>query len=206
MINTEQIPAGYWKDADGRLVHETLIKPIDRTRDQLVRELVAKAKGEAMALAKFKAAAFADIAAFVELSAEQYGVKLGGTKGNISLVSYDGAFKVVRQVQDAIVFDERLQVAKKLIDNCIQRWAEGGNVNIRALVNDAFQVNREGRINTSRVLGLRRLDIVDDEWARAMQAISDSVRTSGSSTYVRCYERVGNSDQYTPISLDVAAV
>lgn len=206
MSNNTAIPAGYWKDSEGRLVHETLVKPIDRTRDQLVRELVAKAKGEAIALAKFKAAAFADIAAFVELSAEMYGVKMGGTKGNITLTSYDGAYKVVRQVQDTIVFDERLQVAKKLIDDCIQRWAEGSNVNIRALVHDAFQVSKEGRINTGRVLGLRRLDIDDEQWKRAMQAIGDSVRTNGSSTYVRCYERIGESDQYRPISLDMATV
>lgn len=202
----ENIPAGFWQDAEGRLVPEQLVKPIDRTRDQLVRELVARAEAQALALAKFKAAAFADIAAFVELSAEQYGVKMGGTKGNITLVSFDGAYKVVRQVQDTIVFDERLQVAKKLIDECIQRWAEGSNANIRALVNDAFQVSKEGRINTGRVLGLRRLDIEDDRWKLAMQAIGDSVRTSGSSTYVRCYKRVGDTDRYEPISLDVASV
>ena len=35
-------------------------------------------------------------------------------------------------------------------------WAEGANDNIKALVNHAFQTDKEGKINTSRVLGLLR--------------------------------------------------
>lgn len=39
-----------------------------------------------------------------------------------------------------------------------------------------------------------------------MQAIGDSVQTAGSKPYLRFYERVGDSDEYRPISLDVAGV
>ena len=38
------IPAGYWRDGEGRLIPENMVKPIDRARDDLVRELVGKAK------------------------------------------------------------------------------------------------------------------------------------------------------------------
>lgn len=199
-------PAGYWADAQGRLIPESLVEPIDRTRDQLVRELIEKAKAQSEMLALFKGAAFADISAFVELSGEKYGVKLGGNKGNVTLVSYDGRYKIVRAMQESIVFDERLQAAKALIDGCINRWAQGSRDEIKALVNDAFQVNKEGQINTGRVLGLKRLAIRDDkDWSQAMQAITDSIRVSNSKAYVRFYERVGDTDAYAPISLDVAS-
>lgn len=200
------VPAGYWQDAEGRLIPEAMVKPIDRARDDLVRELVTAARGVSDVLARFKARAFADIGAFVEMSGEQYGIKLGGNKGNVTLVSFDGRFKVVRQVSETLVFDERLQAAKALIDECIQDWAQGSRDEIKALINDAFQVNKEGNINTGRVLGLKRLNIADEKWQRAMQAIADSIRVAGSKPYVRIYERVGESDQYQPISLDVAAV
>jgi hypothetical protein len=183
-----------------------MVKPIDRTRDELVRELVSKASALAKQLEEFKVGAFMDISAFIQLSAEQYGVKVGGTKGNVSLFSFDGRYKVVRQVQEHIIFDERLQAAKQLIDECIQDWATGSRDEIRVLINDAFQVNKEGKINTNRVLGLKRLNIQDEKWLRAMQAIADSVQVAGSKPYIRIYERVGNSEQYAPISLDVAAV
>ena len=204
MDNT--IPAGYWRDGEGRLIPENMVKPIDRARDDLVRELVGKAKAASAVLADFKAKAFGDIGAFVEMSGEQYGVKLGGVKGNVTLLSFDGRFKIVRQIQEHLVFDERLQAAKQLIDECIQTWTEGSSDEIKALINDAFQVNKEGKINTARVLGLKRLNINDEKWLRAMQAIADSVQVAGSKPYIRIYERVGDTDQYQPISLDVAAV
>ena len=55
-------------------------------------------------------------------------------------------------------------------------------------------------------LALRRLDIRDEKWQKAMQAISESLQVVGSKEYIRFYERVGDSDQYQPISLDLATV
>ena len=111
-----------------------------------------------------------DVAAFVALSAEQYGAKVGGNKGNLTITTYDGRYKVQRQVSETLVFDERLQAAKALIDECITEWTEGSRDEIRALINDAFQVDKEGRINTGRVLSLRRLKIDDERWRQAMLA------------------------------------
>ena len=200
------IPAGYWRDGEGRLIPENMVKPIDRARDDLVRELVGKAKAASAVLADFKAKAFGDIGAFVEMSGEQYGVKLGGVKGNVTLLSFDGRFKIVRQIQEHLVFDERLQAAKQLIDECIVEWSQDSRDEIKVLVQAAFQTDKEGKINTGRVLALRRLDIRDEKWQKAMQAISESLQVVGSKEYIRFYERVGESDQYQPISLDLAAV
>lgn len=200
----KETPAGYWKRHDGHLTPEELVKPIDKARDHLVRDLITRARSQAKALTAFKSLAFGEISAFLDLSAEQYGVSLGGEKGNLTLTSYDGRYQVRRQVQDTITFDERLQIAKKLIDECIVRWGKTSAPEIRVLVDDAFQVNKQGRIDTNRVLRLKHLAIDDEQWQLAMQAISDSITTSGSSTYLRFYERVGESDQYEPISLDVA--
>ena len=200
------IPAGYRQDAQGRLVPESLISPIDRMRDDLVQELVAKAQATHRALADFKAAAFADVAAFVALSAEKYGVKRGGNKGNVTLYSFDGRFRVSLAVADHLVFDERLQAAKALIDECIIDWSADARDEIKVLVQSAFDTDKEGKINTGRVLALRRLDIKDEKWQAAMQAIGESLQVVGSKSYVRFYQRVGDTDKYEPIPLDVAAV
>ena len=200
----EQIPAGYKLRADGTLVPEAMIKPIDLARDQLVNDLVGKAKVVSAQVGAFKADAFSEIEAFVSLSNEQYGIKIGGTKGNVTLTSFDGRYKVLRQWQDRITFDERLQAAKVLIDSCIKRWSQGGRDEMRVLVNDAFKVDKEGLISAARVLGLRRHNITDPEWQQAMQAIGDSMQIADSKAYIRVYERVGNTDEYKPISLNVA--
>lgn len=203
---SETIPDGYWQDANGRLIPTDLIKDIDKARHELVHEIVAKAKEMNLLLVAFKAQTFADISAFVELSADKYNAKVGGTKGNITLMTFDGKYKIVRQMQDNLAFDERLQAAKALIDACIKDWTQGSRSEIKALIDNAFQVDKEGKISTGRVLGLRRLDISDPQWQAAMQAIGDSVQVLGSKPYIRIYEREGDSDNYRPISLDLANV
>lgn len=205
MTTQVSIPPGYRADANGRLVPEAMIKPIDRTRDELVLELVRQAMAMHAALVEFKGKVFNDINAFVDLSAEQYGVKFGGKKGNLTLYTFDGRYKVQVAIAEHMVFDERLQAAKHLIDECIIDWSQNSRDEIKVLVQSAFDTDKEGKINTGRVLGLRRLDIKDEKWQKAMQAISESLQVVGSKEYVRFYERVGE-DQYRPISLDVAAV
>ena len=200
------IPEGFWKDAKGCLVPESMIKPIDRTRDELARDLGLRAKAMSASLRDFKTTVFNEINAFVDLSAEQYDVKLGGKKGNLTLYSFDGAIKIQVAIAEHMVFDERLQAAKHLIDECIIDWSQGSRDEIKVLVQSAFQTDKEGKINTGRVLALRRLDIRDEKWQKAMQAISESLQVVGSKEYIRFYERVGDSDQYQPISLDLAAV
>lgn len=206
MTTDNAIPKGYMADAKGCLVPESMVKPIDRARDELVTELARQARIVSDGLREFKSRVFDDINAFVDLSGEQYGVKLGGKKGNLTLFSFDGALKVQVAIAEHMVFDERLQVAKHLIDECIIDWSQGSRDEIKVLVQAAFQTDKEGKINTGRVLALRRLDIRDEKWQKAMQAIGESLQVVGSKEYVRFYERIGNTDQYQPISLDVAAV
>lgn len=205
---TEQVtvPEGYRRDARGCLVPESLIQPIDRARDELVNELVRQAKIVRDGLSEFKTRAFSDIYAFVDLSAEQYKTKIGGKKGNLTLYTFDGQYKIQVAISDRMVLDERLQAAMQLIDECIIDWSKGSRDEIKMLVQDAFKTDREGKINIARVLALRRLDIKDEKWQMAMTAIGESLQVIGSKEYVRFYERIGNSDQYQAISLDVAAV
>ena len=202
----QPIPAGYWQDASGSLIPESKIKDIDKLRHQVVTDLCHMAKQRRDGLAEFKAKAMQEVAALVATSMEQYGVKTGGEKGNVTLTSFDGKFKLVRQMQDRLVFGEQLLAAKALIDECVQAWSKDANDNIRALVNHAFQTDKEGKINTGRVLGLRSLDIQDEAWKQAMQAIADSTKTASTTPYVRFYERDEGTGEYRAISLDVAAV
>ena len=202
-MNTRHIPPGHRPDAKGRLVPESQIKAIDKTRDELVRELWAKAEVLHKALADFKRSAFADIEAFVELSANEYRVQLGGSKGNVSLLSFDGELRIQRAIAERIVFDERLQAAKELIDECLTEWTVDARPEIALLVQDAFRVDNAGNIRTGNVLALKRLQIEDERWVRAMEAIGDAVQVVGSKSYVRFHKRDGNG-QYQALSLDIS--
>lgn len=200
------VPPGFRLKADGSYVPEALVADIDKLRDQTIETLIDQAKVISAQLVTFKGQAFSDIEAFKATSLEQYGVKSRSVKGNLTLTSYSGRYMIRLQIQDRLVFDERLHAAKALIDECITSWSESARDEIKVLVNDAFRVDKAGQINTARVLGLRRLPIKDDRWLRAMAAISDSVSVANSKPYVRFYERRESSDEYVPICLDIAAV
>lgn len=206
MNTSPTIPVGYWQDANGSLIPVNKIKSVDKERHRVVTELCEQAEAESARLFGFKGAAMQAVNDFVDSSLSAYGVSLGGKKGNVMLHSFDGRYRIIRAMQEHISFDERLQAAKLLIDECVRTWSKGSNDNIKVLVNDAFQVDSAGKISTARVLGLRRLEIADEKWLKAMQAISDSMRVSGTKPYVRFYKRHDESGEYLPISLDVAAL
>ena len=202
----QEIPEGCMEDGQGRFVRIENVREIDMARDELVREIVGKAEPLSRAMYAFKTEIMGDISAFVELAAEKYGACLGGKKGNVTLRSYDHKYKIKLQVSEYLVFDEGLQAAKALIDDCLRKWSADSVPEIRTIINDAFQVDKEGRIATGRVLALRRLDIVDDTWSRAMSAISDSLSVAGTRNYVRVYERDDESGKFNPITLDMSGI
>lgn len=205
MTDQMTVPEGYRIDAQGRLVPEAMIRPLDLARDELVLDLVERARSVSKTLFEFRERAFADIEALVELAHEQYGATLGGRKGNLQIQSFDGRYRILRAMQEDIRFDERLQAAKSLIDECLRDWTAGARNEVITLINDAFRVDQTGKIRTGSVLALRRLKIDDERWQRAMSAIAEAVQVVGSKSYVRVYERVGMTDEYRQIPLDVAS-
>lgn len=196
-------PEGFRTNALGHLVPESQVKEIDKLRDDVVIQIVDAAKQTQAVMAEFKAIAMNQVTDFVDLSSAEFNVKYGGAKGNVTLVSFDGKFKVQRSVGEHRVFDERIQAAKSKIDECIKRWSEGSSDQIKALVELAFRVNKQGHIDVNQVLSLRQLNIDDADWIEAMDAIADSIQVTGTSSYLRVYERQGNG-QYKQIALDIS--
>lgn len=199
------IPAGYRMNAVGDLVHEDRIKPVDKLRDEVVHCIIGLAQQLREQMMLFKLTTMAQIDDFAELSASEYGAKVGGSKGNILLTSFDGKYQVRRQVGEHRVFDERIQTAKTLIDECIKSWSGGADTRLMAMVEHAFRVNQQGRIDVNQVLSLRQLDIDDPNWKLAMDAIADAIQITGTSQYLRLYERQPNG-KYTQLPLDISTL
>ena len=205
MLNESRIPEGYMENVQGYLIPVSQIRPVDLARDELVKEKMDKIKALQAEMRAVKSSLLSDVDAFVQLSGERYGVRLGGVKGNVQLLSFDGKYKLCRDYGQLLTFDEGLQAAKELIDGCLRRWCADSRPELRAVVEQAFKVDKKGRINTGAVLGLRRIEIDDPDWQEAMRAITESLQVLDSRVYVRAYER-DSSGAYQPISLDFASV
>ena len=196
----------YLHDAKGSLVPISLIKPQYLLEDDLVRKIIGYAVAISDQVARFKQHTFDDIGGFEALLAQEYEATVGGPKGNKTLTSHDGLFKVQVQVADNVVFGPELQTAKVLVDECLNEWAAGARDEIRAIVTRAFNTDKAGQINRSEIFMLLRLEIEDPRWQRGMKAIRDAMRVIGSKTYIRCSRRDAVDGPWEPVSIDLAKV
>ncbi len=198
-------PEGFVLDGKGRYVPKNLVKPQEALEDQTVRAIIGHAEDLSATIARFKGHTNDDVATFLDILSDQYGAKKGGAKGNMTLTSYDNCLKVVVQVADFLTFGPELQIAKALFDQCISDWSEGANDKVRVLVDHAFQVDKQGQINRASLFGLRRVDIDDDKWRRAIDALNDSIRIMGSKQYIRFYKRPNPGARWQAITIDLAS-
>lgn len=196
----------YVNKGNGDLIALANVKPEHIEEDELVRRLAAKAAEMNAALSSFRDEIFGEVAAYRELLAEKYGVKRRSRKGGITLTTVDTGLRLTIAIGETLTFGAELEVAKELIDGCIRRWSEGSSNNIRALVDQAFQVDKKGKLNTDRILGLRSLKIEDDtgDWEKAMNIIGDSVRVMASKEYARFHIVDKQTGVENQIKLDIA--
>lgn len=195
----------YMQDRKGRLVPVDQVSPHDLEMDAFVFSNIEAAKQLQQTMRDFKRRVFGDCHAFMALLDEKYNVKRGGVKGNVSFLSYDGKYQITLSVSDSLSFGPELQSAKSLIDECLNDWSAGADEKIKVIINDAFEVDREGQLNTGRILTLRRIKLDDERWNQAMEAISDSIVVTGTKPYINFRER-DDDGKMKHISLDMASL
>lgn len=193
----------YMPDAKGALVPIETIKAEHLLEDETVRKIMGYAVELSDQVARFKAHTFEDLGDFEALLAQEYGATKGGAKGNKTFLSHDGLLKVQVQVADYIDFGPQLQIAKAIIDECLNEWSADARPEIRAIVTRAFNTDKAGQINKAEIFMLLRLEISDPRWLRAMRAIRDAIRVVGSKTYVRCYQRDGFDAPWRAVTIDL---
>lgn len=204
MADETTIPDGCWQDTQGRFVPLSKIAPVDRLRTETVRSLIELADKTQAQLATAKREAFTEVEALLQLSLERFGVSIGGARGNVQLLTYDGLLRVDIQRADRLQFDERIKAAEALILECVNKWSEGASDNLKVIVQDAFRTDKSGELSVSRIVSLRRVAIDDPQWTRAMDAINESLTVAGTARYIRFYRRASVESPWEPISLDIA--
>lgn len=192
-------------DVKGRLVPVDLIKPVDLLMDETVRKVAFYAQQLSAQVARFKQHTLDDIAGFKALLAQEHKTDIGGPKGNITLTSFDGLVKVSVKIADLTMFGPELQNAKAKVTECIRTWAEGAGPELRALVESAFQVDQEGRVNRSDLLYLLRLNIEHPTWLEGMALIRQAERPLGTKEYVQVHVRPHTGAKWEHVTIDVAA-
>lgn len=196
----------YVTNADGGLTPLALVKAEDFLEDQMVRKIIGFAKPLSAELARFKAHTRADIAEFDRNLEAKYGLVKRGRAGagNQKYRTIDGLMSVETRVNKLIEFGPQLQVAKGLIDECLNEWTEDGRAEIRGLVTRAFNVDQAGKISKDAVFELFKIESDDPRWMQAMEAINAAVRVIGSKEYLHFSFRESHDAEWIRISLNIA--
>jgi predicted transcriptional regulator len=179
------------KDASGREYPAKILDPQIVKRDTLVSRVMGRAERLHDKIAYEKDKMAADIDKYLQKTAEQYGEKW---KGN------------AERNRERIDFDEKLQVAKQKIDECLKRWTEDSNVNLQAVINEAFQVDKKGEIAKHRILALRKYNIKDKNWKQAMDIIDEAIQVTSTKQYIAFYKRKSPNKPFELISLNFSAI
>ena len=105
-------------------------------------------------------------------------------KGNALLISFDEKYRVEMRFREKIQFGIELQLAKQKIDECIKAWSADSNDNLKAIVNDAFQLDKNGQLARYRIFSLRRFKIKDPVWKEAMELIDKAILVTSTKQYI----------------------
>lgn len=200
-----EAPAGFMEDGEGNLRRKDRVKPLEIERDILTRDLFTNAILVHDELQAFTKKLKRDVAEFVSHAMKNYDKRLGGTKGNVTLFSFDRRIKIERSRQDRLCFNENLVAAKAMIDECIKRWSKGSNKNLQAIVQGAFKTDKHGRFSAAKVLSLRQHNIQDEQWQLAMNALADAIEVDSSAEYFRIYYRLEDGT-YRQLALDISDI
>ena len=196
----------YMGDGKGGFQPIETIKPQHLIEDETVRKILGYGIALSDQMARFKEYTFSDIGSHEAILEQEFNIRVGGAKGNKTLQTVDGLFKVQVQISDYIAFGPELQIAKALFDECLNEWAADARAELRGLVTNAFQTDKTGNINRSRIFMLLRQDSEDPRWQEGQRAIREAMRVVGSKAYVRCYRRTSHDAGWEHVVLDMAAV
>jgi len=195
----------YMQNAKGAWMPVEGIKSQDLLEDETVRKIIAFAMDLSAQITRFKDHTQADVADYLSVLDQEYGATAGGAKGNMTLQTFDGLFKVTVAQADVVQFGPSLQTAKVLVDECLTEWAATAGPELRTLVQDSFQVDKEGQVSPARMYGLLRMDFKDPRWLEAMRAIRESIRPNGTKEYLRFHRRANHKAKWEQVSIDLAS-
>lgn len=201
------VPDGYVMDGKGRLVPERGIKPQQLLEDQMVRKVLGFAVDLANRIRRFRNHVFADAETFQALLLSEYDIQKRGArgKGNVTFTTIDGLMKFQIAIGERIGFGPELQVAQAAFRGCIDDWTDGAREELRVLVDQAFEADKEGNVSRDAVFRLLRVTFDDHRWKSGQDAIRDSIRVIGSKAYPRFFVRQDVDAEWTAVPIDLAS-
>lgn len=173
---------------DGSLISYDMLEPVKQLEHDLVTRLCMGAVTRSDDLRTYKMNAISEMVAARVMMLEDWGVKKGGKDGNLTLRSECRQWMVRMTIGKHITFGPEMEAAKELIAEVVaDEKKKSGSDFLSQIVDRTFSPNKKGRIDTQGILNLRDVECEDPRWARAMEAIEQSILRDSATTYINFY-------------------
>lgn len=194
---------GDWIDTNGNVIPASIIDVQIKRREALITGLMKKIRAEQARLEKLKSQVSQQIRKYMESNDHVPKTAHGKQwRGNMTLTNFDQTEQIEVKVSRTMVFDERLNAAKVIIDECLGRWSKDSNDNLRVAITEAFDVDKSGTVDTKMILRLTKWKIRDKKWRRAVELILQSISEQTSVTYYQFRERDDADAGWNAVSLN----
>lgn len=199
---------GFWLDGKGDATHPDNVRAADKIKDEMIEKLCNEAMHLSDEISAFKKKSNEQVEAYFAILLQDYGInaKAKSVKGNITIENFSSTFKVALSVSDNLQFDERIQIAKSLVDEFLIDETKDSSPAIRTLITKAFEVDKKGNIDANKIFALKRYDIQDERWNKAMSIIDESKKVAFARSYIRFYIREHTNNEWELVPLNIAGV
>lgn len=180
-----------YTDAMGREVPASYVPKFAKAKDAAARKILAAWKKEE---ARLKALWKETVAAVEKIHAEaRKEEKLEpaavADKGYFSFRTFDG--KVVVRLDRAreVSYNEKIDLAKELIDEAVEEIAGDTAGDLRTIVESAFKPRGKNRtLDRQRLGDICKMNVRNAKWQKAVELIKAAAEESGRMDYVRVLE------------------
>ena len=184
-----EIPAGYVKNAKGWMMPIASVKANDLLEGDFVDNYHCLMEAVGAGCRFLKISAFSESHALVDILVSEAGGSGETEQGKVTLQNLRATRRVVIDRRDTVAFGPEVAAARDRVMACVRKWSDGANANLVQLAMAAFQANGNGELSVSKVASLWRIECDDAEWQGAMTALKDSLRATGTTTYLRFHQR-----------------
>lgn len=206
-LSNEDLAAELTKREGQKKAQLTKLKEVyEYDRNELVEFLLAGATGLHNEMVVFKNIAIEELESFYE-KAKAYGDVRSNSKGGFGIRSNDGLHRVVLERNTKVEYDERANLAEKLIREFLSDMVKKRDQRAYEIITILLQRGKDGNFNPASVAALLKWEdsFEDERWQQAMKLFKESHNIIEIGMNVSFY-RKNNEDKDEAISLTFSSI
>ncbi|WP_282094339.1 DUF3164 family protein [Epibacterium ulvae] len=182
-------PDEFIRRTDDSFIRIADMSPSAQLSHEIVEKYFFGARVVQEIMRQMKADIIADVQGYNELRMDDEDVAEPGKERRATL-RHASLFEAIKvEYGENVTFGPEIDAAKALIHDFLNDELAGTkSTAVRDIVEDAFRLNSDGKLDVNSVRGLRRkFSFTDPRWVRAMELIKEAEDKTRSNTYVNFY-------------------